>query len=148
MGIARRYGKSEADCQEIFQESFIKIFDNLHKWDSVKGEFKGWLYRVAVNEGLQYLRREKRFDTDDLDYVVEKYSDSPTDGDIQYEEALEMVNQLPTKQKIVFNLYVVEGYSHKEIGEQLNINEASSRSQLTRARESLKQIHLTHFAKF
>ena len=138
--IALRYVSSEFDAEEVVQRSFVKIYKAMGNLDN-RGEhaLKGWLSKIAVNESLLFLREQKRFQNDDelLETGIEESLEM--DIDIDYELCLKLVRELPTGYRSVFNLFVIEGYSHKEIAELLGIAESASRSQLTRARNILKK---------
>ena len=141
MGVCRRYTKSREEAQDCLQEAFIKIFAKLPDFKG-DGPFEAWARRIAVNESLQYLRKNKKFSYNE---DVEDYADQFDSGtnilsEMQHEDLLKLLNFLPEGKKVVFNLYVIEGYSHKEIGEMLGINENTSKSQLSRAKEMLGEM--------
>jgi len=120
------------------QEAFIKIFDKISKFRR-EGSFEGWMRRIMVNTALRsWDKRARKFEPGDLDHVQEPALDARVLGEMGAKEIMKLIEQLPDGYKVVFNLFAVEGYSHKEIGEMLNITESTSRSQYARARKSLK----------
>lgn len=146
-GICLQYTGSHEEGRDVLQESFIKIFVNLHTY-SGRGSFEGWMRRIVVNTALEK-HRNKYFlnKVDDISKVAEPI-DSPGTEDFSGMEAddlLEFIMMLSPKYRMVFNLYALEGYSHKEIAEMLGISEGTSKSNLSRARTILQrrvEIHL------
>ncbi|MDI9356453.1 MAG: sigma-70 family RNA polymerase sigma factor [Chitinophagaceae bacterium] len=138
LGLCRRYIKKSADAEDIMIHSFVKIFENIKKY-TFTGSFEGWIKRITINECLQFLRKNKLIfvdmDTLHKNEVIEAEYDN-TELDEMY--LLEMVNSLSTGYKTVFNLYVIEGYTHKEIADILGITENTSKSNLSRARDILR----------
>nr|WP_321452298.1 sigma-70 family RNA polymerase sigma factor [uncultured Carboxylicivirga sp.] len=138
--LSLRYVANSFDAEEVVQRAFIKVFEKL---DAFKEEneqaTKGWLNRIVINESLLLMREQKRIQLNDDTTFNEPYTDSLPDTDLSYQECLSLVRNLPDGYRAVFNLYVIEGYSHKEIAAMLYISEASSRSQLTRARAYLQK---------
>lgn len=138
MGICRRYSASKEEAQDILQEVFIKIFTKISQLDSSE-RLENWMSKIAVNTSVSYYHQAKKNlykdiehnDTDNGDYEVllSKLSDS---------FVVNLINQLPDGCRIVFNLFVVEGYNHAEIGKMLDIGESTSRSQLAYAKKLLK----------
>lgn len=139
MGVCLRYARNEQEAEDILQESFIRIFDKLSLYD-FKGSFEGWLRRLCVNVALKTYQL-KRYSNEQSGY--ESLPETPDAPEVYAklgeQELLQLINSLPEGYKIVFNLYAIEGYSHKEIAESLGIQEASSRSQLLKARKLLQK---------
>ena len=138
-GVCLRYSDNEEDAKDLLQESFIKIFKNLKQYQH-NGSFEGWMRKIVVNTALERFRKTRRtlaiesedyMNTLQLDYehVLEE---------LGYKDLLRMVQELSDQYRVVFNLYVIEGYTHKEIGQKLTIGEGTSKSNLSRARELLK----------
>ncbi|MCT4644153.1 MAG: sigma-70 family RNA polymerase sigma factor [Carboxylicivirga sp.] len=144
--LVLRYVVSQFDAEEVVQRGFIKVHQALDnfKYESERATI-GWLNQIMVNEALLFLREQKRLwqmmEVDTLE--TEHLYASEADLDLSYEECLKLVRQLPDGYRTVFNLYAIEGYSHKEIAELLKISESASRSQLSRARTLLKQAFKT-----
>lgn len=139
--ICLRYSSDKNDAADILQNALIKILTKLDLFDERKGSFKSWSSRIVVNENLMFLRTKmKSFEMDDLDdelYVADQ-NETPLQH-LSAKELLDMIKQLPVGYKTVFNLYVIEGYSHKEIAVMLGISIGTSKSQLYKARKYLQE---------
>ncbi len=134
-----RYVKHKEDAEEILSEGFIKIFSNLSKIEYRDGKsFEGWVKRIMINECLMFLRKQKKvfYNTDD---VLWAETSQTIDDELAAKDIYNLILSLPIGYRTVFNLYAIEGFSHKEIAQQLNISESTSRSQLTKARAILKK---------
>lgn len=140
MGICLRYSNNEEDALDILHEGFIKIFRNISKYQSGTS-LTAWIRRIMVNTAIDFYRRNIRRRTEDIDQATHLSSDE-TDAISQcgQKEILEAVQQLTPAYRTVFNLYVIEGYSHKEIADLLGTTESTSRSNLVKARLKLKEI--------
>jgi RNA polymerase sigma factor (sigma-70 family) len=138
--VCLRYTNNADDAQDLLQEGFIKIYKNLHRFRA-EGSFEGWVRRVFVNTSIEHFRKKST----KLSLVSEKEENALEDTDITALESLaekdiiNIIQQLSPGYRTVFNLYVVEGYSHKEIGELLGISEGTSKSQLARAKSVLQK---------
>ena len=130
---------SVCDIWEILQDGFVTLFSKLDSYSGV-GSFEGWARRVFVNTALMSLRKKDAMkNTEDVSVARNIASDDPTViQKISYMDLLKLITELPTGFRTVFNMYVIEGYSHKEIAESLGISETTSRSQLQRARMLLQ----------
>lgn len=138
-GVCRRYAASEEEANDMFQEAFLKVFQNLKKLKDPEA-LPGWVKRITVNTCLDMLKVEKSKWDIPLDQVqVDDQNYSEMLDKLNVEQLVEVVNELPEGYRIVLNMYVVDGYSHKEIAEHLGIGESTSRSQLTYAKKLLKQ---------
>lgn len=138
--VCMRYCSNKEYAQDILQEGFVKVFTNLDKfrWD---GSFEGWVRRIFVNTAIEHFRKEtKLFPVTDNETALMYY---PVIDDLNHqlelEDLLSLVQKLSTGYRTIFNLYVIEGYSHKEIAEMLKISEGTSKSQLARARYLLQK---------
>ena len=140
MGASLRYSNNEEDALDILHEGFIKIFKNIDIYQQGTS-LQAWMRRIVINTAIDYYRKNIRRRTDDIDQA---YSLSSEDADAisqcSEKEILAAIQELSPAYRAVFNLYVVEGYSHKEIGEELAINESTSRSNLVKARLKLKEL--------
>ncbi len=139
-GICLRFAKSRFEADDILQESFIKIFKNLHRFKH-SGSFEGWVRRTFVNTSINYYKKNlKHSQTQDIDdqWDLSSQQEDPI-AKISADDLLKLIHELPDGYRMVFNLYVIEGYSHREIGELMGISEGTSKSQLARARKSLQQ---------
>lgn len=143
MGVCRRYTKSKFEADDVFQDAFVKIFNNLHQFDVKKGVFQGWSYKIAVNSALQHLSSNGKIQNYDIDEVYESDAVSvELDDELDFKELQSYIDQLPDQQRIAFNLFAIEGYSHKEIATLLKINEGTSKSNVSKARGKLMQMHI------
>ena len=139
MAVCQRYCRTQAEAEDVLQDAFIRIFNKLHKY-SFQGSFAGWARRLTVNVALKtYQRKRYTQEQSGLENIPEKGGAPTAYADLGEQELLDLVQALPDGYRLVFNLYAIEGYSHKEIGEMLGIQEASSRSQLLKARKVLQR---------
>ncbi len=138
LGVCFRYTKSISDAEEVLQEAFIKVFRNLHQYKH-EGELGAWIRRIIVNTALNFLKTNKRYQTDLLYNEMPLHlvsADNPL-IQLQAKELSELIRQLPTGYQTIFNLHAVEGYTHVEIAAMLGISDSTSRSQYARARALL-----------
>ncbi|WKV12147.1 sigma-70 family RNA polymerase sigma factor [Marivirga harenae] len=139
LGLCRRYVKDVLEAEGVMITAFTKIFERIEQYTG-EGNFEGWMKRIMVNESLQYLRKHKNMQ---LNMDIEEAHHLPNydamEDHLQTEDLMQMIGELPVGYRTVFNLYAIEGYSHKEIAEQLSINENTSKSQLSRARVYLQK---------
>ncbi len=148
MGVCLRYSSNKEDALDILHEGFIKVFKNISKYQPGTS-LSAWIRRIMVNTSIDYYRKSIRRRTEDLEQA---YHVSSPDADVisqcTEKEILAAVQILSPAYRTVFNLYVIEGYSHKEIADQLDITESTSRSNLVKARIKLKDIlaakHIDH----
>ncbi len=154
MVVCMRYTNDRDAAQDILQEGFIKIFDKITTFES-NGSFEGWMRRIVTNTALDYLRRSKKFSFVEENEVNTK-EEYVEDGDeLEYESsleikaefALEAINQLSPAYKTVFNLFVMEEYTHKEIADMLGISEGTSKSNLAKAKANLQKIIVKKYSK-
>lgn len=142
LGVCRRYAKNQYQADDIFQEAFINIFNNLHQWSSEKGAFQPWIYRITVNTAIAIIKKENKHLASDVEDELSISSyDVDLDEQLSFKDLQKIIDELPNGQKLIFNLYAIEGYTHREIAEQLGINEGTSKSQLAKARNNLKKSH-------
>lgn len=137
--VCLRYSNNAENAQDLLQEGFIKIFRNLNRFRG-DGSFEGWIRRIFVNTSIEYFRKKTNLFsiTEREDLVVEDSSLNALDR-LAEKDIILLVQELSPGYRTVFNLYAIEGYSHKEIGTMLNINEGTSKSQLARAKSILKK---------
>jgi len=139
-GICRRYISQPENAEDVFIEGFYKIFDKIGSFKN-EGSFEGWMKRLMVNECLMYIRKNKKSHmTVELGDLQIDNEDLSALDNLQTADILKMVNELPLGYKTVFNLYVIEGYKHREIAEKLGISINTSKSQLILAKKKLRQI--------
>jgi RNA polymerase sigma factor (sigma-70 family) len=138
-GVCFRYLKNDFDAEEVLVTSFTKIFEKIDKFDG-KGSFEGWIRKLTVNEALMYLRKHKKFQVQiDDEHFTNDGKYEHFEGTLEAEDLMKLIEKLPTGYNTVFNLYAIEGYSHKEISEMMGITEGTSKSQLSRARSLLQK---------
>jgi RNA polymerase sigma factor (sigma-70 family) len=139
--VSLQYSGNDEEARDILQEGFIKIFENLENYKH-EGSFEGWMRRIVVNTALEKFRsRHNLFRVDDIDAINEPEAE-PDNEDYSGLEAVDLlfiIRELPPKYRMVFNLYAIEGYSHREIGQMLGISEGTSKSNLSRARSILQR---------
>jgi RNA polymerase sigma factor (sigma-70 family) len=139
MTICRRYAGDRHEAEDMLQESFINIFKNIKQYKSL-GSFEGWIRRITVNAAIQVLQKRKIRFTEMNNVSFEPESrDNSVLSSLEAEDLLKLISQLPDGYRTVFNLYVVEGYSHEEISYMMKIEIATSRSQLSKARAMLRE---------
>ncbi|HCL06771.1 MAG TPA: RNA polymerase subunit sigma-24 [Chitinophagaceae bacterium] len=140
MHIALRYSRDEFDAADILSNAFVKIFKYLHHFDPKKGSLHGWIKKIVVNEGLDQIKSRERFSENvELETVEEPVIDNRALQKMGADELMEMIQKLPPATHAVFVLYAVEGYTHREIAEQLQISEGTSKWHLSEARKKLQQ---------
>ena len=135
MGVCLRYAQDRDEANDMMQEGFIKIFQKIEKY-SGSGSFGGWLHRTMVNTCLDAIRKKSKFKYDvefeKAEYLLQE--DELTLSQIRTKELLEMIQELPKGYRVVFNMFAIEGFSHKEIAKELGISENTSKSQYRKAR--------------
>ena len=134
-----RYAVDEHEAKDMTQEGFIRLFSNLDQY-SGKGSFEGWARSVFVNTAIKYFHknRKHRYHTE-IDNATGQGISGNALHEMSANELMGLVGQLPDGYRMVFNMYAIEGYSHKEIAEMLDIGESTSRSQLVKARKLLQE---------
>ena len=139
--LCQRYMSNVPDAEDALQNALIKLFTKLDKFDPERGRFSSWSSRVVVNECLILLRSKKRVFTEtSLDEAAEiENQDTDIIERLSTKELLQIVQTLPVGYRTVFNMYVLEGYSHAEIAKELNIAVSTSKSQLFKAKKMLKK---------
>lgn len=149
MSVCMRYSRDEDTAQEVLQLSFIKVFDKLEKYD-FNGSFEGWVRRIVVNTAIDHIRKSNRdpfSSSEDYLYVDEQEMDldEGSEGDVELKaaEAMKAMQLLSPAYQAVFNLYVIENYTHKEVAEILGISEGTSKSNLAKAKKKLQEILLS-----
>ena len=144
-GICLRYSNSTEDAQDILQDGFLKIFDKVNQFED-KGSFEGWMKRIMINTALEKYRSQyKIINIQDSVSYYEKEGVEDVSDLITADELIALIQDLSPKYRMVFNLYAIEGYSHKEISELLNISEGTSKSNLSRARLILQEKVKTYY---
>ncbi len=136
-GLCLKYSRNYQEAQDNLQDGFITIFNKIDQFQ-FKGSFEGWLKRIMVNTALQKYREKNVLNliTDEIPEEVEVEVDEMT---LSLDYLLSIIQELPNRYRLVFNMYVLDGYSHREISEMLEISEGTSKSNLSRARQILKK---------
>ena len=141
MAVCYRFGQNREDAEDMLQEGFIKIFTQIHTFRN-QGALEGWIRRIVVHTCINHLKKNKKFkesvDLIHANALIVREESVPSI--VQAKQIVECIRMLPMGYRTVLNLYAVEGYSHKEIGEMLDIEESTSRSQYTRAKQMLVDI--------
>jgi RNA polymerase sigma-70 factor (ECF subfamily) len=135
--VCLKYSKNTAEAEDNLQDAFLTIFEKIKQFKH-KGSFEGWLKRITVNTVLQRYRKEKVFDII-TDEIADDNNIDIEDNDVSIDYLLKIIQELPDRYRLVFNLYVLDGYSHNDIAQMLEINIGTSKSNLARARQILKK---------
>jgi RNA polymerase sigma-70 factor (ECF subfamily) len=140
LGVAMRYIKDKEHAEDVVQDGFIKVYKNIYRFEH-KGSLEGWIRRIIVNTALDQLRKNKKnlndLHLDDSNFeIVQK---SVAIGKLDAEVLMEIIQQLPHGYRVVFNMFAIEGYSHKEIAKELKVSESTSKSQYSRAKSLLRK---------
>jgi RNA polymerase sigma factor (sigma-70 family) len=141
LAVCYRFAHNREDAEDMLQEGFIKVFSQIHTFQS-KGAFEGWIRRIIVHTCINNLKKNKRFN-ESLDIVHAhgvQVREESVPSIVQAKQIVECIRILPIGYRTVLNLYAIEGYSHKEIADMLDIEESTSRSQYTRAKQMLEDI--------
>ncbi|MCB9310952.1 MAG: sigma-70 family RNA polymerase sigma factor [Lewinellaceae bacterium] len=143
--VAQRYANNDEDALDILHEGFIKIFKSLHKF-TIGTSLQAWMRTVLVNTAIDYYRKEIRRKTEQIEKATSLTNNTEdVISALSGEEILASLQQIPASYRSIFNLYVIEGYSHREIAQILNITESTSRSNLVKARTKLRDILQTKY---
>jgi len=139
--VCYRYVKNEHDAEDMVINGFLKVFSHLNSFD-YRGErsLEAWIKKIMINESLMFLRKNSKFKLVDDSYAANVGELEEISYQLAAEEIYALILKLPTGYRTVFNLYVIEGYSHKEIAEKLEISENTSKSQLSKGRALLRKI--------
>jgi RNA polymerase sigma-70 factor (ECF subfamily) len=141
LGVCQRYARNTYDAEDILQDAFIKVFNKISQFKS-EGSFEGWIRRIVVNTALKkysLARYSKELSGYEINESHEKPVDPAAYSQLTEKDLLALINNLPDGYRLIFNLYVIEGYQHEEIAEMLGIQPGTSRSQLVKARAMLQK---------
>ncbi|MFM2265363.1 MAG: hypothetical protein RLZ77_783, partial [Bacteroidota bacterium] len=136
LGVCRQYVKDIHHAEDVMITAFMKVFSSLSNFEH-KGSFEGWIRRIMINESISYIRANKKISFLDDEQYSEEFANS-IESQFNVEEIQLLIDALPEGYKMVFNLYVIEGYKHQEIAELLSISAGTSKSQLSQARRILQ----------
>ena len=135
--ICLRYSPNYTEAEDSLQDSFLTIFKKVDQFKG-KGSFEGWMKRITVNTVLQKYRKQRVFDIAREDQIVDEVDVEVEDEGIPLDFLLKIIQELPDRYRLVFTMYVMDDYAHKEIGQMLGISDGTSKSNLARARMILK----------
>ena len=141
LAVCYRFGHNKEDAEDMLQEGFIKVFSQIHTFRS-QGAFEGWIRRIIVHTCINNLKKNKKFNesVDLIHATSHQIREESVPSIVQAKQVVECIRLLPLGYRTVLNLYAIEGYSHKEISIVLEIEESTSRSQYTRAKQMLEDI--------
>ena len=141
LAVCYRYAHNREDAEDMLQEGFIKVFSQIHSFEN-RGAFEGWIRRIMVHTCINTLKKNKKFNESvDLIHATSlQVKEEAIPSLLQAKQVVECIRLLPIGYRTVLNLYAIEGFSHREIGEALDIEESTSRSQYTRAKAMLEDI--------
>jgi len=141
LAVCYRFAHNREDAEDMLQEGFIKVFSQIHTFRN-QGAFEGWIRRIVVHTCINHLKKNKRFN-ESVDIIHAnsiQVREETVPSIVQAKQIVECIRLLPMGYRTVLNLYAIEGYTHKEIAEMLDIEESTSRSQYTRAKQMLEDI--------
>jgi RNA polymerase sigma-70 factor (ECF subfamily) len=138
--ICLRFAKINQEADDILQEGFIKVFENLKNFRN-EGSFEGWIKRIIVNTAINYIKKNTIYhQEEDIENIGDIFIDETEEIlNITQDELIKLIQELPSGKRLVFNLYEIEGYTHKQIADMLNISESTSKTQLAKAKIILKE---------
>jgi RNA polymerase sigma factor (sigma-70 family) len=141
LSVCYRFAHNREDAEDMLQEGFIKIFSQIHTFGN-RGAFEGWVRRIVVHTCINVLKKNKKFNesVDIIHATAIQVREESVPSIVQAKQIVECIRMLPVGYRTVLNLYAIEGYSHREIGKMLDIEESTSRSQYTRAKMMLEDI--------
>jgi RNA polymerase sigma-70 factor (ECF subfamily) len=145
LGVCMRYAKDRAEAEDMLQEGFLKVFQGMPKF-KFEGSFEGWVRRIMVYNAINHYKHRSRQFQEDLDQ--ENYDTGFNDNileKISAKEIVALIQHMPEGYRAIFNLYAIEGYSHKEIAEKLNIAVGTSKSQYSRAKQHMQGLLAKHY---
>jgi len=140
ISICLRYTRNEEDSIEVLHNGFLKVYKNIHTYNAAKASLYTWIRTIIVHTAIDFIRQRGKFQTIELEKAEEPAIDAEAVHRMSSQELLQMVQQLSPATRTVFNLYVIEGYNHREIGTLVGISEGTSKWHLSEARRQLKQL--------
>lgn len=138
MTVCLRYAADQMEAEDLLMESFVKVYRYLHQY-KFEGSFEGWMRRIVVNTALKKIQKKKIYFEEIKPEKILESTDASAYMHLNEKELLHLIRQLPEGYRIVFNMFVIEGYTHEEIAQLLQIQPGTSRSQLVKARKMLQQ---------
>ncbi len=149
LAVCMRYANDTNEAQDILHDGFIKVFLNLKKFKN-KGSLEGWIRRIIINNAIDYIRNKKIFFVDETEYNIsetvqdEEYLQNIEFTKVKAEIIIKLIQKLTPAYKTVFNMYVIDEYTHKEIAEKLNISIGTSKSNYFKAKQKIKEFYLNY----
>lgn len=145
LGVCMRYARDKAEAEDMLQEGFVKVFMSIKNFRN-EGNFEGWVRRIMIYTAINVFKHRSRKFKESLDSDgAEGVFDDHIISNISAKEIVALVQQMPEGYRMIFNLYAIEGYTHREIGEMMGIAEGTSKSQYSRARQYMKEVMLKHY---
>jgi len=138
-GVCRRYVKNYQDAEDVMVEGFYKVLSNIDKFKGT-GSFEGWVRRIMVNQALMFLRKNNNFKLSVEISNITLLTRAVVEDNLAAKDILDLLNMLPTGYRTIFNMYVIEGYKHREIAEILGISINTSKSQLILAKKRMREL--------
>lgn len=138
--LCLRYTRNEEDAIEVLHNGFLKVYKNIHTYDPAKASLYTWIRKIVVNSAIDFIRQRNKFSVIELEKAEEPGIDADAVTRLSAQELLQLVRQLSPATQTVFNLYVVEGYNHREIAEKIGISEGTSKWHLSEARRQLQAL--------
>jgi len=135
--ICLRYAECKEDAQDILQDGFVKVYKKINTFKE-KGSFEGWIRRIMIHTAIEHYRKKSKYFMVDINEAHDQHFEADALTKLSTNEIIKLVQQLPAGYRTVFNMYVIEGYSHQEIAKTLKISEGTSKSQLSRAKKMLQ----------
>lgn len=146
--LCYRYLENETEAEEVLINGFLKVFQNISKMEyQGEGSFAAWVKRIMTHEALMYIRKHKKIYWENIEEQLNLESEEDTGRDLLAEDIYNLIREMPMGYRTVFNLYVIEGYNHREIAEKLGIQVSTSKTQLKKARSFLQQKLTEHEPK-
>ena len=140
MSLCMYYTKNETDAVEVLNTGFLKVFHNINKYESTQASLYTWIRTIIINSCLDHIKAKKTSVYEELDEATDVHIESAVVSKMNAKELLDMVRELPPATQAVFNLYMIEGYSHKEIASLLGISTGTSKWHLSEARKQLQNM--------
>ena len=141
MSVCMRYTRNEDDAMEVLHNGFLKVYKNMHRFDSLKAGLYTWIRSIMIHSAIDFIRQNVKHSRQvEIDKATEPYIDSEAVEKLNAQELLQVVRKLPPATQTVFNLYIIEGFTHKEIGIMIGISEGTSKWHLSEARRLMRKL--------
>ena len=141
MSVCMRYTRNEDDAMEVLHNGFLKVYKNIHRFDSLKAGLYTWIRSIMIHSAIDFIRQNVKHSRQvEIDKATEPYIDSEAVEKLNAQELLQLVRKLPPATQTVFNLYIIEGFTHKEIGTMIGISEGTSKWHLSEARRLMRKL--------